>query len=201
MYSGAYAFLGRGRWIRRLLGPMLPAAVLIVLLGVTSAFAHARYDRSTPGPGEVVQTSLARVDIFTVQEMKKDQTLTEITVVDANNSRVDNGDTTVDDANRKHFSVGLKPALPAGRYVVSFKNASDEDGEEDHGQFAFYVGSAPTAQQKALDTKLAITNKSDSPAKSNSHTSLIIGIIAAAVVLAFVVAAALRYARRPKRRL
>jgi methionine-rich copper-binding protein CopC len=179
-----------------------PLAALLALLGVVApAAAHARYDHSTPGQGEVVQASPARVDIFTAQDMKKDQALTAITVTDGNNSRVDTGDTTVDDANRRHFSVGLKPSLPAGRYAVSFKNASDEDGEQDNGQFAFYVGSGPTPQQKVLDGKLSITSKSDPGAKSSSHTGLIVAIVVAAVVLALIIAGALWYVRRPKRRI
>ncbi len=199
MPEGTREVLGRGPLHRWLLG-LLPVAALLALLGVAIVSAHARYDHSTPGQGEVLQTSPARVDIYTVQDMKKDQTVTEITVADANNNRVDSGDTTVEDTNRRHFSVGLKPNLPAGRYVVSFKNSSDEDGEDDHGQFAFYVGSAPTAQQKALDAKLAITSKSDTPAKSNSHTGLIIAIIVAVIVLVLLAAGALWYLRRPRRR-
>jgi len=165
--------------------------------------AHSRYDHSTPGQGEVVQTSPPRVDIYTVQEMAKQQGAYAITV-ERNDSgtpgqRVDTGDTVIDDANRKHFSVGLQPNQQPGRYVVSFKNVSDQDGEADHGQFAFYVGTGPTAAQKALDAKLQITSKSETT--STSHTGLIIGIVVAIAVLVLLAGGGLWYARRPRRRI
>ena len=176
---------------------------LCALLGVAVTMAHSRYDHSTPGQGEVVQASPPRVDIYTVQEMAKQQGAYSITVERNDNGtpgqRVDTANTVIDDANRKHFSVGLQPNLPPGRYVVSFKNVSDEDGEADHGQFAFYVGTGPTAAQKPLDAKLQITAKSETT--STSHTGLIIGIAAAIVVLVLLAGGGLWYTRRPRRRI
>lgn len=186
-------------WVGTVRGRVLALAALCALLSIASAVAHARYDHSTPGQGEVVQGSPARVDIYTVQDMAKQQGADEITVADANNTRVDDGTTVVDDANRRHFSIGLKPNLPGGRYVVSFKNVSDEDGEADHGQFAFYVGSGPTAAQKASDAKLQITNKTDEK-QSSSHTGLIIGIVVVVVALLILIASGTWYLRRPRRR-
>lgn len=177
----------------------LPVAALCALLCVAIAAAHARYDHSTPAQGAVVQTSPARVDIFTAQEMKKQQGADEITVTDATTSRVDTGDTTVDDKDRKHFSVGLKPNLPPGRYLVSFKNVSDEDGEADHGQFAFYIGAGPDAKQKAADAKLAITSKTEAT-KSDSHTGLIVAIVVVVIVILALTAVAIWYRRRRWRR-
>jgi methionine-rich copper-binding protein CopC len=192
-----------GRRIGRLLWPAALAA-LAALAIVVVAWAHAAYDHSTPGQGEVVPASPARVDIFTVQDMQKVQGAEEITVERNDNAnsggqRVDAGDTTVDDANRKHFSVGLQPNLPAGRYVVSFKNVSDADGEADHGQFSFYVGTGSTSQQKNLDAALKTTSQTDEK-KSSSHTGLIVGIaIGVAVVLAAIaVLAWLRMRSRPR---
>ena len=192
---------------RRAFRPLRVSAFLLValcsLIGVAVAMAHSRYDHSTPGQGEVVQTSPPRVDIYTVQEMAKQQGAYAITV-ERNDSgtpgqRVDTGDTVIDDANRKHFSVGLQPNQQPGRYVVSFKNVSDQDGEADHGQFAFYVGTGPTAAQKALDAKLQITSKSETT--STSHTGLIISIAAGIAVLVLLAGGALWYARRPRRRI
>ena len=182
---------------------LLPVAAICALLGIAIASAHARYDHSTPGQGEVVQTSPPRVDIYTVQEMAKQQGAYAIMVERNGNGttgqRVDTANTVIDDANRKHFSVGLQPNLPPGRYVVSFKNVSDEDGEADHGQYAFYVGTGPTAAQKALDAKLQITAKSETT--STSHTGLIIGIVVAIAVLVLLAGGGLWYARRPRRRI
>src|SRR5579883_893865 len=163
------------------------AAATLALTTVAGVAAHARYDHSTPSPGEVLATSPARVDIYTVQDMVKEAGINEIDVTNEPGQRVDRGDTTVDDNNRRHFYVDLQPNLPPGRYVVSFKNQSDEDGEQDHGQFAFYVGQGPTAQQKAADAKLAITSQDEgSDGSSNSHNNTKVGI---AIIVTIVVAA------------
>jgi methionine-rich copper-binding protein CopC len=159
------------------------AALIASFCLVAAVSAHARYDHSTPAQGAVVVVSPAQVDIYTVQDMQKQAGADEITVADDSGNRVDSGNTVVDDANRRHFSVGLKPNLPPGRYVVSFHNVSDEDGEADHGQFAFYVGTGPTAAQKAEDAKLAITSQSDDTKSSSSHTGLIIGIVVVVVIV------------------
>lgn len=179
-------------------------AALLALALLAVASAHARYDHSTPGQGQTVQTSPARVDIYTVQDMAKDSANTLITVTNANNTQVDTGDTMVDDSNRRHFSVGLKPNLPPGRYVVSFKNISDQDGEKDHGQFAFYVGAGPTAAQTALDKQLRITSQAEdtaAPAKSSSHTGLIVTIVIIVIIIVVIVAIAAWLAARRRRRL
>lgn len=178
------------------------AALTALVISVSAALAHARYDHSTPAQGSVVPAAPARVDIFTAQEMQKQAGADEITVErnDTANSGgqvVSTGATTVDDNDRKHFFVALQPNLPAGRYVVSFHNVSDEDGEADHGQFAFYVGNGPTAAQKALDAKLAITSQNDNTKQSSSHTGLIVVIaVAVVVVIALIVAGVLIQQRR-----
>ena len=64
----------------------------------------------------------------------------------------------LDDADRQHLSVGLLPNLPNGRYQVSFQTLSDVDGDLNHGQFAFYVGGGPTAEQQRSDSILTLTD-------------------------------------------
>jgi len=177
------------------------AALATVILSVSAALAHARYDHSTPGQGQVVQSAPAQVDIYTAQDMQKQAGADEITVErnDAANSGgqlVSTGATTVDDNNRRHFFVALQPNLPAGRYVVSFKNVSDEDGEADHGQFAFYVGNGPTAAQKTLDGQLAITSQDEDTKHSDSHTGLIVVIVVVVVVVIALIIAGLFIQRR-----
>lgn len=169
------------------------AALAAAVLSTSIVLAHARYDHSTPAQGGVVPSAPAQVDIYTAQEMQKQAGADEITVerndtANSGGQAVSTGATTVDDNDRKHFFVALQPNLPAGRYVVSFKNVSDEDGEADHGQFAFYVGNGPTAAQKTLDGQLAITAQTEDTKHSDSHTGLIIVIaVAVVVVLALIV--------------
>jgi methionine-rich copper-binding protein CopC len=167
------------------------AAAALVLAAIPAGiFAHARYDHSNPTPGQVVATSPPAVDIYTAQDMRKTAGADVITVTDAAQNHVDTGNTVVDDANRRHFSVGLQPNLPPGRYLVVFKTLSDQDGEADSGQFAFYVGAPPTADQQAADAKLALTTDTgDTDSQTpTSHTGLAIAI---AVVVALIVVAAI----------
>lgn len=204
------------RIIRLSAGRVWPLAALAALAIIAAASAHARYDPSTPAQGAVMAGSPPRVEIVTVQVVKKIQLGEQITVTrnDSANTggqRVDAGDTTVGDAGGKHVSVGLQPNLPAGRYVASFTNVADGDGDADHARFAFYVGNGPTDEQKALAAKLAITaqsaaaetatptNRAGGLSHSNSANGIVIVAIAiAVVVMAIAVLAWLRMRRRSR---
>jgi methionine-rich copper-binding protein CopC len=167
----------------------LVAVGLVVLVsalgGIAVVQAHAHYDHSTPGIGEVVQAAPARVDIYTDQDMAKVGNANTISVTNTSGQQVTTGATTVDDADRRHFWVGLQPDLQAGRYVVAFSTLSDVDNDTDHGRFAFYIGRSPTAQEKQLDAQLTSAPVADADGGSSSHTGLIAGI--AAVVAAVLV--------------
>jgi hypothetical protein len=183
-----------------LLAPTLLLVAFAVLRGPEPALAHAHYDHSNPAIGQVLATSPPRVDIFTDSEMRKTADANIITVTGADGSRVDGGTTVLDDANRQHFSVGLNPNLPPGRYVVAFQTLSDADGDTDHGRFAFYVGSGPTPQQQALDASL---NGAPQPAAATSPSSSSFGgpliILASGLLLLLVVVGALFALRRARR--
>lgn len=190
---------------------ILTAIVLVLTSAVASA--HARFDHSTPMPGQVLTSSPTSVDIYTEQDMQKTAGAYGITVMrdDAGTPgpAVDNGTTVMDDANRKHFSVALQPNLPPGRYLVSFHNVSDEDGDADHGQFAFYIGAGPTAAQQALDSKLQISSAvAPTPAPATaaaasgaSHTGVYVAIVAVGVAVLVIVGALFAWSRRTRRRI
>jgi methionine-rich copper-binding protein CopC len=139
----------------------------------------------------------ARIDIYTDSDMAKISGKNTITVTDAAGEEMDDGNTVLDDADRRHFSVGLRPNLPPGRYVVSFVTLSDADGDTDRGHFAFYVGNGPTAAQKALDAQLS--GAAAAPvSRSRDHTTLYIGI--AAIVLALLAASTALFMFRGRKR-
>ena len=58
----------------------------------------------------------------------------------------------------------MSVALPAdgrgewgeGRFVVRWRNLSADDGDADGGEFPFYVGRSPTAEEEALDREMAV---------------------------------------------
>jgi copper resistance protein C len=163
--------------------------ILAILLAFTTlapgiALAHAHYDHSTPAIGQVMATAPARVDIYTDSEMRKLAGKNWIQVTGPGGNRVDEENTVVDDANRQHFSVGLQPNLPPGRYVVSFQTLSDVDGDTDGGHFAFYVGNGPTEAQKALDAQLSGAPPVAGSTSAGPNTiAIVVGGVAAVLIL------------------
>jgi methionine-rich copper-binding protein CopC len=114
----------------------------LFLGGGQRAFAHADYESSTPGDGEVVAQSPAVVDVYFGQEVARSGGLPALTVVNVFGDVLAD-EAIVDDADRTHVSIELPPSLGNGRYTVIWHTLSDEDGEEAQGAFHFYVGTGP----------------------------------------------------------
>lgn len=133
----------------------LAAAAAAALLAASSVFAHARYKSSTPGTGEVVKTSPARVDITFSQEIQKVSGSYGIEVTRDRGAAVTNGPAVVDASDRTKLSVPLQADLAPGRYVVNWKNTSDADGDPIEGAFSFYVNTQPNTVDLANDAQLA----------------------------------------------
>jgi methionine-rich copper-binding protein CopC len=182
-----------GRALLKHCGAAWLLTVALVLGCAAIAEAHAHYASSQPAIGQVLQTAPARIDIYTDSDMRKAAGANVIMVTGPDGSRVDDGNTVVDDANRQHFSVGLQPNLPNGRYVVSFQTLSDVDGDTDHGRFAFYVGAGPTAAQQQLDANLngPITTVSSGAQTTSAGSSRFGGtaLVAAAAILVLILLA------------
>lgn len=182
---------------------LLAPALFGSFTGAAVALAHAHYDHSQPSIGQVLATAPARVDIYTDSDMRKLAGANVISVAGADGSRVDDGNTVLDDADRRHFSVGLNPNLPPGRYVVSFKTLSDVDGDIDSGRFAFYVGAGPTTQQKALDASLngppVAAGQASAPPSSSSHVVRTVLVGGTGIILLVLVAGGGVMLRRKQR--
>ncbi len=133
----------------------LATAVAAALLAGSSVFAHARYESSTPGTGEVLTTSPARVEITFSVDIQKISGSYGIEVTRDRGAAVTNGPSVVDDSDRSKLSVALQPDLGPGRYVVNWKNVSDEDGDAITGAFSFYINTQPTTVDLANDAQLA----------------------------------------------
>jgi methionine-rich copper-binding protein CopC len=133
-------------------GRQLAAIMLgvgLVLASTGNAFAHARYDRSEPPAGSMVDGQPFVLKTYFTQELTSKST---IQVVDANGQQVDMADGRVDldDPDRKLMVVSL-PALPEGVYTVQWGSVSAEDGDSETGTFAFGVGVVPpSADQPAV---------------------------------------------------
>ena len=118
---------------------------LALLFGGTPApaSAHARYDRSDPMAGAMIDTSPTALRAWYTQEL---MLRSAITVVDEAGNQVDLGDGRVDqdDPSRKTMLVSLPP-LPGGLYWAYYVATSAEDGHDEVGSFTFGVGVMPPA--------------------------------------------------------
>jgi methionine-rich copper-binding protein CopC len=139
-----------------LAGALIAATFVAVLSTTNGAEAHAGYESSTPGDGEVVAEAPAVVEVRFGQEMGRSGGLPTLIVVNEAGDQVDLGAVLSDD-DRTVITAELAPSLPDGRYTVIWHTLSDEDGEEAQGAFHFYVGSGPDAQPTGEATRAAAT--------------------------------------------
>ena len=102
-----------------------------------TAFAHANLARASPAPNSVLDEAPSRVAIWFTEPIEP--SLSEIKVLDAQGSRVDDGDSLVDTNDALAMSVGLGP-IAEGTYTVAWKNVSTVDGHRVRGSFVFSVG-------------------------------------------------------------
>jgi copper resistance protein C len=147
----------------------------LVLTGAPLARAHGDIERSEPAADEVIPMAPAEVHIWYSQEVLRLEVANVIEVRGPDGTQVDEGDTQIDDDDRKHAFVSLQPELPPGLYTVSWRNLSAEDGHEGSGEFSFTVeGTAgesnpPPAQQTATET--LATPPSPTPASPATPTT------------------------------
>jgi methionine-rich copper-binding protein CopC len=109
------------------------------LLFVETAYAHSAYLRSNPGLDAVIASSPAKVEIWFSQELFRRKGENVIHVSGLDGQEVSTGETTIDDDDRTHIWVELFPNLPAGKYLVEWKNISLEDGHSSMGSFNFII--------------------------------------------------------------
>ena len=124
-----------------------------------TAHAHSAYVRSNPGADAVIATSLAKVDIWFSQELFRRKGENVIHVSGSDGREVSSGETQIDDDDRTHIWVELNPNLPAGKYLVEWKNISVEDGHSTEGSFSFSIDphaavtSTPMGESNAIPTQ------------------------------------------------
>ncbi len=155
----------------RRLGAVMLALVLLVA-STSNAFAHARYDRSDPPAGGMVDGQPFVLTAYFTQELTSKSTLR---VLDANGVQVDLGDGHVDlnDPDRKIMYVTL-PELPVGVYTVEYSAVSAEDGHTEPGTFAIGVGmTPPSATDPASEPAVEPTGGSCPLPVDNADTTVL----------------------------
>ena len=141
--------------VRLLLG--FAVAALAVWDGATPISAHAAYESSSPAFAEVLDVSPSEITIRFTQELFRREGANEMWVEPARGDDIPLYQLQVEIRNddrhvmRGSVDVELKP----GRYLVSWRNLSAEDGDEDRGAFPFYIGSEPDASEVDYDREMA----------------------------------------------
>lgn len=133
---------------------VLASTALALLTTAGSAGAHARLKESTPAVGEVLEASPAEVSITFTNDIQKITGTYDIAVENEAGQSFTAGPPLIDEEDRSVMTVPLQPNLPPGRYVVTYKNVSDADGDPFEAGYAFYVGVEPTQEQLAADALL-----------------------------------------------
>ncbi|MFN8459357.1 MAG: copper resistance protein CopC [Anaerolineae bacterium] len=143
---------------------LLLTLLLSVWEGGQLTCAHAELDRSEPTVNAVIPTVPAEVHIWFTEELFKRKGVNIIEVSGPDGAKVDQGDTQIDDDDRKHAFVSLKSGLTAGAYTVRWRNSSAEDGHEGSGEFSFTVDPA------AGETKPQVTPSTIQPSATKVVT-------------------------------
>ena len=132
---------------------VLAFAVLLGGIAATHVFAHSRPLRFDPAPGAVLQTPPAQVQGWFTGEVRRDPNWTFIQVTDAQGQRVDTGETMLS-PDRLQLTATLRPNLPPGAYLVTWRTWDDADAEIFGDCYVFYVGQAAADQGVATKTRL-----------------------------------------------
>jgi len=118
--------------------------LLLLMLVVSTAAAHALLLKSKPADGEVLARPPDRVQAWFSEEL--DTRLSSMQVFDAGGAQVDNGDGGVDLNDPDHASmlVTLPSNLPNGTYTVRWAAVTLDDNGLSQGEFIFGVGKGVT---------------------------------------------------------
>jgi methionine-rich copper-binding protein CopC len=120
------------------------AAISLVLPAV--AEAHSEFVRANIPVGEAIRSAPERLEAWFSQELFRREGANALEVVGAGGERFDDGVLVIDDADRRHVSVGLRGDMPPGFYTVTWRTLSAVDGDSAEGTFVFTIDpNAPEA--------------------------------------------------------
>lgn len=115
-------------------------AGLLILAAAGVAAAHATPERSDPAKDAALDHAPATVTIWFTEPIEPARS--SIVVVGPSGATVSRGGAQPLPNDPKVLRVSLAPGLGPGRYTVSWKSVSIEDGDEASGSFSFTIGAA-----------------------------------------------------------
>lgn len=136
---------------------LLAAGVLLAALGPPApAAAHAAYAASDPVFGARLSAAPQAIELRFTQQLFRRAGANEIRLSRAaDGAAIALGAAQIENADRSVMRAELLEPLPTGRYLVSWRNLSADDGDADSGSYPFYVGRGPTAAEEQADRALA----------------------------------------------
>lgn len=141
----------------------LVAALSVFAWGVAPALAHANLLRSDPAPNAVLPESPQKIRLWFSEPVEPG--FTQLVVLDKAGARVDNQDSSVDNAEQRALAVSL-PSLPRGPYTVAWQALSKVDGHITRGSFSFVVGQSPDGTSSPGVIQPGNGGETDSPLKT-----------------------------------
>lgn len=140
---------------------------LAALTGIASA--HAKLDHCQPAIGAASATAPTEVRCWFTEELDDKQST--LSVTDANNQRVDNGDGKVDLNDKEHKQVFTAvKSLTQGVYKVSWKVVTTDDNATTNGEWYFGVGQVTVPQAQTTPESSATTSPATTPSVAPNPT-------------------------------
>ena len=154
----------------------LAALAFVTTFFAGAALAHAKFQSSTPAPGQTVASSPPNVTINFTEELAAGSTGS---VASAAGATMSTG-VMISTTDRKTLTIALAPGLASGTYTVRWHSISADDGDPLDGTFTFGVG---------------IPAPSTATLPGGDSTGLALLLLAIAVALGALSTRALRHAK------
>jgi methionine-rich copper-binding protein CopC len=130
-------FMRTVQWLRATFVACAALGLLTIFVAAP-VFAHAEPEITVPPMDGSVENAPPVLEI-TFSEEVADGTTIDVVGPDGKSVNAAPAQIDLNDPNRKHVTVELYGALPAGVYTVNWSSISAEDGDPDSGSYAFTV--------------------------------------------------------------
>nr|BBH95668.1 hypothetical protein KTA_38670 [Thermogemmatispora argillosa] len=146
---------------------LLLSALLLLVVGVGPASAHAKVIDANPKIGSTISQVPSTVTVFTAENLNPDPSKSNLFVYGPSGALISQGNATIPLNNPREMSVRIK-ADGNGVYIVRWITVSAEDGDAAEGAFIFTVKPAGTSGAMATPTPGPTASASGSASASSS---------------------------------